>query len=53
MYPNAHNGELALALYERAEDALSCPDDQIIRLDHRDLRPTILAIMRDHGLTFE
>lgn len=53
IYPNAHNGELALALYERAANALSCPDDQVIRLDHRDLRPTILAIMRDHGLIFE
>lgn len=53
VYPNAHNGALALALYERAEDALDCPDDRVIRLDHRDLRPTILAIMRDHGLIFE
>jgi hypothetical protein len=49
-YFNAHNDEEALALYERAADALDCPDDRIIRLDHGALRPAILAIAERHSL---
>lgn len=52
IYPNAHNGELALALYERAENALDCAAPPI-RLDHAGLRPAVLTIMRDHNLTFD
>jgi len=52
MYPNAHNGELSLALYERAKDALDCSASPV-RLDHPGLRSTVLAIMRDHSLTFD
>lgn len=31
-YFNTHNDEEAIALYERARDALICPNDQIMRL---------------------
>jgi hypothetical protein len=52
IYANAHNGETAIALYERARDALSCPDDRIMRLDHPALRPRILDCMRENHLSF-
>jgi RES domain len=38
---NAHNDEEAIALYERAQSALICPDDQILPLAHLSLRPAI------------
>jgi hypothetical protein len=49
-YCNAHNDEDAVALYERAENALSC--NQVIRLDHPQLRPGILQVARDHNMIF-
>lgn len=51
LYPNAHNHEVALALYERARNALTCPPDRIIPLNHPDLYPTILEIMLRNSLT--
>lgn len=33
IYPNAHNDEDTVPLYERAEDALLCPDERTMRLD--------------------
>jgi len=45
LYPNAHNHEVALALYERVKDDLTCPPDSVIPLNHPDLRPTLLHIM--------
>ncbi|MBV9279247.1 MAG: RES family NAD+ phosphorylase [Chloroflexi bacterium] len=46
IYFNAHNDDQSIALYERAEDALVCSPEDVIRLDHPDLRPAI----QDFGL---
>ena len=50
LYLNAHNDGPALMLYERAESALSCADEDAMRLDHPDLWPTLVRIMNDHAL---
>jgi len=50
VYRNAHNDEAALALYERAADALICPPVQIIRLDDSSLRPHVLDAALRHNL---
>ncbi len=50
IYPNFHNDEDALLLYERAEDVLLCPDERTMRLDDELLRPVILQIARDNDL---
>ena len=47
---NAHNDEDALALYERAEDALDCPPERIMRLDEPLLRPTLEQIAEANHL---
>ena len=52
LYPNAHNHEVVLALYERAEHDLACASRQIIPLRHLELRPTVLRIMVDNSLVF-
>jgi hypothetical protein len=49
---NAHNDEDAIALYERAGDALDCPPQQTIRLDDRAIRPAVLTAARDNNLLF-
>jgi hypothetical protein len=51
-FRNAHNDEEAIALYERAQSALICPDDQILRLDHPSLRPAIQKAALDNHLDF-
>ena len=51
IYYNAHNYEDAIALYERAEDALTCVKD--IALSHDDLRPHILKAAEELCLVFE
>lgn len=48
IYPNAHNDEDAVLLYERAENALHCPDERTMRLDDELLRPAILETARDN-----
>jgi hypothetical protein len=50
LYENAHNDEVAIALYERALDALDCPTTSVIRLDDPALRSEILAIARRNHL---
>jgi len=50
LWYNAHNDEEALALYERAEDALDCPPERIIRLDEPLLRPTLEQIAEANHL---
>jgi hypothetical protein len=50
-YSNAHNGDDAFALYERARDALSCHADDVIRLDDPALRPILLDALRRLGFT--
>ncbi|ELR96942.1 hypothetical protein [Gloeocapsa sp. PCC 73106] len=52
MYFNAHNDEEAIALYERAKDALSCKSDLIIRLDDLQLRSHLQTIALAHNLVF-
>jgi hypothetical protein len=49
---NAHNDEEAIALYERAQSALICPDDQILPLAHPSLRPAIQQAAIDNHLDF-
>ncbi|HET7035242.1 MAG TPA: hypothetical protein VFI42_06110 [Thermomicrobiaceae bacterium] len=51
-YHNAHNGESALALFERARAALICAPDDVLRLDDPTLRPLVLDIMRQNNLYF-
>jgi hypothetical protein len=51
-YYNAHNDEDAIALYERAQDALFCRDDQILRLEYPRLRPAIQKAALDNHLEF-
>jgi hypothetical protein len=50
IFYNAHNDDDAIALYERAADALICPADQIMRLDHSLLRPAVVRCSLDHGI---
>ncbi len=51
-YFNAHNDEEAIALYERTQPTLLCPDYQILRLDHPSLRPAIQQAAKDNNLDF-
>lgn len=48
LYSNAHNGETALALYERAEGALSCEHD--LPLAAPQLHSRLLAIANNHAM---
>lgn len=48
LYSNAHNGETALALYERAEGALSCEHD--LPLAAPKLHSRLLAIANNHAM---
>lgn len=50
MYPGAHNGEVAFALYERARGGLDCPASQVIELNDPMLRPELLRIALRHGM---
>ncbi len=47
-YSNAHNEEPALALYERAQDALTCLSE--MPLHHPSLRSRILQAAQDHAM---
>ena len=49
LYSNAHNGDAALALYERAEAAIHCEAELPLAADG--LRSRLLAIANDHGMT--
>lgn len=51
-YLNAHNDEEAIALYERAQSALVCPDTQILPLAHFSLRPGIQQAALENHLDF-
>lgn len=52
IYFNAHNDEVAIALYERAKDRLTCPSNQIVRLDHPKLYPAIEVAALENNLIF-
>lgn len=49
-YFNAHNDEDAIALYERSQHALSCPNTQIMDLNHPSLRPAIQQVALENNL---
>lgn len=51
-YFNAHNDEAAIALYERSQSALSCPETQVLALNHPSLRPAIQQAALDNNLDF-
>ncbi len=53
VYLNAHNDEEAIALYERASDALQCPPERVMRLDDEALRPAILEAADDNNLAVD
>ena len=50
LYFNAHNDEEALALFERAADALACTPDAVAPLDVPGLRPLLLDLARRNNL---
>lgn len=50
IFSGAHNGEDAIALYERAESKLASAKIEILPLNHPDLRDGILSIAKNHGL---
>lgn len=50
IYPNAHNDEEAIALYERAHDALDCPPERVMRLGDEALRAAVLEAADDNDL---
>lgn len=49
LYSNAHNGESALALDERAEAAIHCAAELPLAAD--ELHSRLLAVANDHGMT--
>ncbi len=53
IYLNAHNDEEAIALYERASDALECPPQRVMRLDDEALRPAVLEAADDNNLVVD
>lgn len=50
IYHNAHNSEQSVGLYERAKDALSCSPNDMMPLNHRELRTEIRKVAEEHGL---
>ena len=52
-YRGAHNGEICLALYERARDGLRSELDDSLRLDAPKLRNTLLDIAMRHHMKFD
>lgn len=53
IYPNAHNDEDAIALYERASEALECPDDRVMRLNDEALWAAVLEAADDNDLVID
>ena len=53
IYLNAHNDEEAIALYERASDALECPPERVTRLDDQALRTAVLEAADDNNLVVD
>jgi hypothetical protein len=53
IYPNAHNDEEAVALYERASDTLECPPDRVMRLGDEALRAALLEAADDNDLVID
>jgi hypothetical protein len=53
VYLNAHNDEDAIALYERASDALECPPERTMGLDDEALRTAVLEAADDNDLVVD
>jgi hypothetical protein len=53
IYLNAHKDEEAVALYERASDALQCPPERVKRLDDEALRAAVLEAADDNNLVVD
>ena len=53
IFSGAHNGEDAIALYERAEDTISSSKVKTIDLKSETLKSTILKIADEHGFDVE
>ena len=53
IYLNAHNDEDAIALYERASNALECPPGRVMRLDDEALRTAVLEAADDNDLVVD
>jgi hypothetical protein len=53
IYPNAHNDEEAVALYDRASDALECPLDRVMGLEDEALRAAVLEAADDNDLAVD
>ena len=53
LYLNAHNDEEAVALYERAQDALVCGAERVMRLDSPVLRPLLRRTAARHHLILD
>lgn len=49
-YEGAHNTGICVMLYERAKDAISCPEGSTSRLSDRRWRPEILDAMNRYNL---
>jgi hypothetical protein len=50
IYHNAHNGEEAIALYERAENLLVCKPENVMPLKHELLRGLVLKAADENNL---
>ncbi|MGL6343415.1 MAG: RES family NAD+ phosphorylase [Waterburya sp.] len=53
IFSGAHNGEDAIALYERAEDTINSSKVKIIDLKNETLKSTIFKIADEHGFEVE
>lgn len=53
IFSGAHNGEDAIALYERAEDTIGSSKVKIIDLKNETLKSTIFKIADEHGFDVE
>ncbi len=53
LFAGAHNGEDAVALYERAESKLASAKIEVLPLNHPNLRDGILFIANNHSLTVD
>lgn len=50
IFNSAHNGEEAIALYERAKPQLTLADVKVLKLNHPELRSAIFRIAARHSL---
>jgi hypothetical protein len=53
IFSGAHNGEDAIALYERAEETIVASKAKVINLSSEILKSTILRIADEHGFDIE